>query len=416
MDGADGVGCSLTEAVTAEPPRGMKAPGTTAMVLGGLAGAVLAYVFQAVGGRVLGDEGFAPIAAIWTVMFIVASILLVPLEQYVTRETSRGRSIREDVPVVATVGAIGVAAAVAYVVLTLDSPLFAGNWIYPVAMALLLMGYTVLFTAKGVLAGNRRFADVGWLLGLEGVVRLAVGVAFLTVITQASGFVWGMVAAPLVAVAMRFWRHDRSVGDVEPVGARKFLGAYIGGSSASQLLLAGAPLAVIALGGSPALFSVVFATFTLYRAPLTIIYSIQSRVLPYLVALAGRGDNGGLRKIAVRVIVAGVLLTGLGGAVGWLVGPDVVALLFSEEFRPAALVAMLTAAGVMAASTAQVAGQVLVARARTDSLAIAWVAGLVVAVGVMMLVQGTPDVRVGAGFAVGEVVALATVSVFITRS
>ena len=170
MDGADGVGCPLTEAVTAEPPRGMKAPGTTAMVLGGLAGAVLAYVFQAVGGRVLGDEGFAPIAAIWTVMFIVASILLVPLEQYVTRETSRGRSIREDVPVVGTVGAIGVAAAVADVVLTLDSPLFGGNWVYPVAMALLLTGYTVLFTAKGVLAGNRRFADVGWLLGLEGVV------------------------------------------------------------------------------------------------------------------------------------------------------------------------------------------------------------------------------------------------------
>lgn len=385
------------------------------MVGGGLVGAVLAYVYQAVGGRLLGDEGFAPVAAIWTVMFIVASILLVPLEQYVTRETSRGRSVREDLRVVATMGALGIGAAVAYVLVSLDSPLFGGHWAYVLVMALLLAGYTILFTAKGVLAGNRRFADVGWLLGFEGVIRLVAGLAFLAVMLDARTYVWGMVAAPVVAIGLRFWRHDRSEGNVEPVGATRFLGAYIGGSSASQLLLAGAPLAVIELGGSPALFSVVFATFTLYRAPLTIIYSLQSRILPYLVAMAGNGDEAGLRRIAVRVVAAGAVLTGLGALVGWVIGPDVVAILFSEDFRPQASVAMLTAAGVMAASTAQIAGQVLVARARTDRLAFAWIGGLVVAVAVMVAVGGTPDFRVAAGFAVGEVVALATVAALITR-
>src|SRR5690606_9485575 len=76
------------------------------MLAGGLIGAVLAYVFQAVGTRLLGDVGFAPIAAIWTAFFIVASVFLVPLEQYVTRGTSRGRSLRSDLRVVAVVAAL----------------------------------------------------------------------------------------------------------------------------------------------------------------------------------------------------------------------------------------------------------------------------------------------------------------------
>src|SRR5690606_42075687 len=108
------------------------------MVAGGLIGGVLALVFQAVGGRVLGEEAFAPIAAIWTAFFIVASILLVPLEQYVTRETSRGRAISEDRRVIVWVAVLGVVAGAGYVALTLDSDIFDGNPVYSAVMALLL--------------------------------------------------------------------------------------------------------------------------------------------------------------------------------------------------------------------------------------------------------------------------------------
>lgn len=406
----------MTEAVAVDAPRGLRAPGTTTMVVGGLAGAVLAYVFTAVGTRALGVEGFAPIAAIWTAFFIIASVLFVPLEQYVTRETSRGRAMADDRRVILSVGALSVLAGVVYVYLGLDSPLFGGDASYMAVMALLAAGYTVLFTAKGVLAGNRRFADVGWVLGLEGVIRLAAGLALLAVAVEASLLAWAMVLAPVSALVLRFWRHDRSEPDVAPVGAGRFLGAYIAGSSASQLLLAGAPLGVAALGGGTALFSVVFVTFTLYRAPLTLIYSLQSRILPYLVSMAGEGDHHGLRRIAVRIVSAGVGLTVLGGLVGWLVGPQVVGLLFTEDAIPARAVAMLAAAGVMAAATAQVGGQVLVARARTAALAGAWIVGLVVALVVMAVATGEPDIRVAAGFAAGEVTAMAAVALLVTRS
>jgi len=406
----------VTEAVPVTTPRGLRAPGTTTMLAGGLIGAILAYVFQAVGTRILGRVGFAPIAAIWTAFFIVASIFLVPLEQYVTRETSRGRALRSDLGVVAVVAVLAVAAGTGYVWVSLDSDIFGGNSVYLAVMALVVLGYSVLFSAKGVLAGNRRFADVGWVLILEGVLRLVVGLALLTVAIDATTFAWGMAAAPLAALFLRFWRHDRQTEDVEPVGATRFLGAFIVGSSASQLLLAGAPLGVSILGGSAGLFSVIFVTFTLYRAPLTLIYSLQSRILPYLVTLGEEGDHSGLRRVALRVLIPGAVLTALGALVGWLIGPEVVELLFGEEFSPARRVAMLAAGGVMAASTAQVGGQVLVARARTAALAAAWGVGLLVAVVVMVAVGGEPDLRVATGFAAGELVALLSVGFLITRS
>ncbi len=406
----------MTEAISVSSPRGMRAPGTKTMVAGGLIGAVLAYVFQAVGGRALGDVGFAPIAAIWTAFFIVASVLLVPLEQYVTRETSRGRAVAEDLKVILWVAILGVVGGATYVYLSLDTEIFDGNPVYVLIMALLVVGYTVLFTAKGVLAGNRRFADVGWVLMLENAFRLIAGLAILAVVVDASALAWAMVAAPTAALVLRFWRHDSSRSRAEPVGAGRFLGAYIGGSSASQLLLAGAPLGVAALGGSAGLFSVIFVTFTLFRAPLTLIYSLQSRILPHLVSMGEIGDHAGLRRIAVRVLGAGAALTVLGAAVGWVVGADVVELLFSAEFRPAALVAMLAAGGMMAASTAQIGGQVLVARARTASLAAAWITGLTVALVTMFLTTGEPDVRVATGFAAGEVAAMLSVGLLITRS
>src|SRR5690606_1604727 len=100
----------------------------------------------------------------------------------------------------------------------------------------------------------------------------------------------------------------------------------------------------------------------------------------------------------------------------WLVGPEVVALLFGEEFVPARQVAMLAAGGVMAASTAQVGGQVLVARARTAALAAAWGVGLLVAVAVMIGVGGAPDVRVATGVAAGELLVFIPVVALLTSS
>lgn len=393
------------------PERGFRAPGTGHMLAGSLVGAVGAYLFQLIGGRALGTEGFAPISVLWTVFFILATVVLVPLEQYVTREASLGKRVlaaNRTAIVSVTAGAAVVGGVFALVT---RQSLFAGERIFAVQLALLMAGYSVLLVGKGVLAGHRQFKNVGWILFWESTLRLAAGVLLLSIVVDARILGWAMVIAPLAALGTRFWRFDtpdvpdRHVGD-----ARGFLGTYIAGSAASQLLLAGAPLGVAALGGGPTLISITFVTFTLYRGPLTLIYALQARILPYLVRLSEEG-NGGLRRIAAAVVVGGGALSILGGVVGYLVGPEVVGLLFGHEFRPDRLVAAMAAAGVVAASTAQVAGQSLVAAGGTGKLAASWASGLAVALAVLVLAPFSADRSVALAFLAGEATAAIVVAV-----
>jgi O-antigen/teichoic acid export membrane protein len=183
------------------------------------------------------------------------------------------------------------------------------------------------------------------------------------------------------------------------------------GSAASQLLLGGAPIGVVVLGGDAALRSVVFTTFTLYRAPLTLIYNLQGRVLSFLVRSDGNGIDTG--RLITRLAVAGLGLAASAGLVGWVVGPTVVEILFGADFRPAAAVAALVAAGVIVASTTQIMAQALVAAGSTGQLAGAWVTGLAVGVAAMLAAGGDPGFRVAAGFLVGE---LAAFSVALVRT
>ena len=138
--------------------RGFRAPGTTFMVAGGLIGAVGAYLFQVYGGRALGPEAFAPIGVLWTLFFILATVLLIPIEQYVTREVASGRrAIPHDLRPAAVMAGVGAVIGAGFVVVTLDR-LFMGSWQYVLQVILLMVGFGLLFVAKGVLAGRRESA------------------------------------------------------------------------------------------------------------------------------------------------------------------------------------------------------------------------------------------------------------------
>ncbi|MEX2133883.1 MAG: hypothetical protein WEB67_07045, partial [Acidimicrobiia bacterium] len=386
--------------------RGFRAPGTTFMISGGLVGAVGAYLFQVIGANAIGSEAFAPISLLWTAFFILATISLVPIEQYVTREVASGRKAIPNAAKATYWFAVAAAVvAVLFVTVTRES-LFAGSWQYVIQAALLVVGYALLFFGKGVLAGRRRFGEVGWVLVIETAVRLVAGIVAIQLFATAESLGWAMVLGGFSVLGMRWWRKDEGDENATPAPASRFLGGYVGGSTSSQLLLGGAPIAAALFGAPASLVSVIFVTFTLYRAPLTLIFALQGRVLPYLVGLTGGTDRRRLARIAGLVVGVGVVLALMGAFVGWLVGPEVVGLLYNEEFIPGRAVAALAAGGVMAAAAAQIAGQVLVAEGRTARLAVAWFIGLMVALLVMAFYRPEPDLRVAVGFASGESVAL----------
>lgn len=396
--------------------RGMRAPGTTWMIVGSLVGAVAAYVFNALGSRALGDTAFAPIGALWTTLFVIATIILVPLEQFATREASRNRWVMGSdakvwVSLVLAAAVLGVG-----FVLVLDERLFAGRPIYVIQMGLMMLGYGMLFLGRGVLAGERRFAAVGLLLGSESMFRLLLAIVILWLGGDAVALGWSMVAAPIMVLLTPFWRRPREPARKRTESAGRFLAAYASGTAASQILLAASPLAVTFLGGTPATFSVVFFTFTLFRAPLTLIYSLQGRLLSMLVRLVDRGERRRVRMFSARIAAAGVVLTAAAWFVGRLIGPDIVQLLFGEDILPSATLAGTVAAGMVAASAAQITGQVLVAEGLTGRLANAWTVGLLLAVIGILGLDGTPDTVVGTAFAVGEIAALCMVGYSVLRS
>jgi O-antigen/teichoic acid export membrane protein len=405
----------MTAPVVSPDRRGFRAPGTTFMISGGLIGAVGAYLFQLYGGRVLGPEVFAPISILWTTFFILATVLLVPVEQYVTREVASGRkALPHDLAPAGVMMAIGGVLGAGFVWLNLDS-LFEGRVEYVIQIVLLIIAYGLLFVGKGVLAGARRFSDVGWVMIVETTTRLFAGIGLLALVMQATSLGWAMVIGGFTVAALRWWRYDTGEERSDEASAGSFLAGYAGGTASSQLLLAGAPLAVAGLGASPALISIVFVTFTLFRAPLTLIFALQGRILPYLVGLAHAKDNLRLGRIARLVVLYGALLALAGGLVGWLVGPEVVSLLYGEEFLPGQTMAMFAAAGVMAAAAAQIASQVLVAEGRTRRLALAWLGGLASAIVALLLLGGEPDVRVAGAFVAGEFAALGLMALLAIR-
>jgi O-antigen/teichoic acid export membrane protein len=148
---------------------------------------------------------------------------------------------------------------------------------------------------------------------------------------------------------------------------------------------------------------VIFTTFTLFRAPLTLIYSLQGRVLSFLVRSNGSGAD--IHRMVRRIATFGTTLAAVAGLVGWSAGPLVVEILFGTDFRPEPLVAALVAAGVVMASATQLMGQALVAAGSTGQLASAWVGGLAIGLATMLVSGGTPGFRVCLGFVVGEVAA-----------
>lgn len=385
--------------------------GTSTMVGGVVAAAIGAYVFQVMGGRVLGSVGFAPISIMWTAQYLGYTILFLPVEQLIIRHITLrggGRGVLRSVagPALA-VSVVGAALAAAFGFLARDS-FFEGAAVYSIILSLLFLSYALYAVGRGVLGGGRRFRAYGAAVAAEAVVRIAAAALALWWLRTAEALAWSMLAAPLAVLLVRPFRRGGAAAPdaTSQAPVASFLGWYLVATAASQAILAGGPIVVGALGATPAALSVFFVTFTLFRGPISSSYHLLARVLPQFTEMAARGDQHALHVWAVRLGVAGLLLSAAGGAAGAALGPGVVALLFGDEFRPTALLAGLAAAGMLAGIVVLFVSQILIGRGATSLLALVWVSALLVAVIVVLAAPFEPVVRTGAAFVAGEAAAL----------
>ncbi len=392
--------------------------GTAAIVLATAFSAVSVYLFQMIAGRTLGADEFAPIGVMWTAIFLVFTVLLLPVEQYLTRHlTISGGTLRGNRTAIVLVSGtvvVGIILGVAFVLATLDR-FFEGQVAFALIMLINLIGRGLLATGRGFLAGRRRFHGYAAAIALEGVILVAASVFVALVHPTTLAFALAMsVGSYSVVLTKPFSGGHRgealAEGSTQGIG---FLLALIFATGASQVVLSVGPIVVGFVGGTAAAISVFFVTFTLFRGPVTSSYNIAARVLPDFTALAASGEQHRLSAWAGRLGIIGVGATGLFGVVGWFLGPIVVEVLYGTEFRPSALLAALGAAGVGAALIALFLNQIYIARGETGRMAAVWGFALAVAAIVLAVSGAEPVIRVGLAFLAGEgsaMVLLATVA------
>ena len=385
--------------------------GTPVMIAGAVLGAFGVYAFQLLGGRVLGEVEFAPIANLWTLQFLVVTIVLFPIEQLTIRRIAMrpDHPLRADLPML--IGVVGVTAAVVGGVLfAYRDQLLDGEQVHALQGALLVLGYGAFAFGRGRLAGRLDFRQYGLTTGSEAMNRLLLGAVFLAIAANSVSLGWSMVLAPIVIL---YWRPFRHIGRREPhatvVGAGGFLTGYVIANGASNIILAAGPLVVDALGATNAVVSQFFFTLILLRAPFTFAYSLIARVLAPMARLVAQGRSRELSRFVGLVAGGAVAVSVVGAVVGRWVGPWAVNLLF--DVRPDDQVAALIVAGIGAAFGSLVLTQILVARGHTARLAAAWVIALGAAAAAVTFASGAPDVRVAFGFVMGQAVALAGLTV-----
>jgi lipopolysaccharide/colanic/teichoic acid biosynthesis glycosyltransferase len=388
--------------------------GTVDIVAGSIIAGVAAYAYEVAGGRVLGAHAFAPVSAFLTIHFLAFVVILLPLEQVVIRRLTVDAA-RPAVPVgvfgVVTVAAAGGALA-AWVG---RGRLFDGDAGYALLVAGTVVAHGVFAVARGHLAGRARYRSYGMVSGAAALVRLSVAGVVLALAPSAVAFSAAMVAGPLVVLA---WRPFRESVDADPPGGRQpdvvdvaateshLLAGLMLASAASQALLLGGPVVAALLGAAPAEVSAIFVAFTVFRAPLTLGYNLVARLLPPFTAAAEAGRTERLAAWGRNIALAAVTLAA-GGAVGaaWL-GPALVEVVFGGDFRPAAAVAALIAAGVMLSGGALFVGQIHVAKGDAGRLADAWLLAVVVTGLALAVPLGDPATRVAVAFVAGESAAL----------
>jgi O-antigen/teichoic acid export membrane protein len=314
--------------------------------------------------------------------------------------------------VVVGVLVLTVAAAVGFVVLTLDR-FFTSNPVYILLVGMLFVFYGAYAVGRGFLAGRGRFAAYGGVVIGESVVRVLAAIPVVLLAPSAVGLGWAIVLSPLVMLLARPWRTPEHTIVVQSGTGTdtRFVAALLVAQAASQTALASGPVIVGLMGGSAAAVSVFFVTFTLLRGPITASYNLTARVLPEFTRMAAAGNQAGLKRWAVRLGLWGFGAAALTGLAAAALGPDIVAFLYGEEVRPAALLTGLAAVGVVAGLLVLFSTQILIAEGATQRLATAWIIAIVAMGLAIVLAPGDPSQRVAVGFAVAHLVALAGIVV-----
>lgn len=383
------------------------------------------FAFLAIAAQTLGNGApYTALALLWTLLNAIGIGLYLPVEQETGRSIVSRHSLGRPtaaalrVPLrYAGTSLLVVAAVVALGNGWFTDVVFDGQagmtWMFVVALA----GMALAYQARGVLAGVGRFPRYGLQLGIDGLLRVA-GAAVLAATGQdgALGFAAVLALAPVVATGATLLRTGPLLTRGPALQTSTFIVPLVLASITSQALANAGPVAAQLLKGpgeESAAANLVNA-LTVARIPLFLFAAVQAVFLPRLAHFVARDE----RREFVGSLRTATLLTAAIGALGVvaaaLVGPQVVTVLFGDDFaieRGAIVLLALSAAAFM---NAQVLVQGLLARSRDVAAAGSWSVGLVALVLALAIpLPLTP--RICLALVIGSVGALVAAAVGLRR-
>jgi O-antigen/teichoic acid export membrane protein len=405
---------SETAAQGAAPPAGSEGrsygSGARILTIGIASTGIFSFLYLALASRSLPSDAYGRISLMWSVMFVILSVIYRPIEQLLSRTIAERRARGLEGHPLRVPATIQASFALLFLVVALALRAQITDHLYDGSHALYWMtvvgvlAYAGSYFARGWLAGHQSFGLYGGLVLLESTSRFLFAFAAAIGITHGqSAIALGMAVAPFISLVVVPFALTRLRVLGEPADPRheaQFLDAGMEGPAhaeieeavadltmhhgtrfaisvfaimlAEQTLMNAAVLIVNASSGE-ALAGFVFNVLLIVRAPLQLFQAIQTSILPHLAGLEARASGEQFAR-AIRVTV--LTIAGFAGAValGLLaIGPWVMSTLlgdkgFSYDRGGLALVAIGMGFHLIAGTLNQAA----LARRRAGLAAAAW--------------------------------------------
>ena len=383
----------------ASAPRGDGyAAGARILSIGIATTGVVTFAYFAVASHVLGDVDYKGLTLLWSVMFVIASVIYRPIEQLLSRSIAERRALGHAEHSLRTPMLLQGAFALAFLALALgfrgpltDDVFDGRETLYSVLVGGVL-AYAASYFARGWLAGNGRFGLYGGLVLVESCARFLFPVAVAVgVLEGLSAVALGILAAPLLSLVVVPWalsrRTRRAAAGSDPAGSDPdgptlrqgggFALAVFAVMLAEQTLLNAPVLTVDATTRDAALAGFVFNVLLIARAPLQLFQAVQTSLLPHLTGLEATEDRAAFGR-AIRVTLLAIAGFALTVALGLLaLGPWAMDLVFEDDFDYGRWGLAIVALGMGCHLAAGTLNQAALAQGRQRFAAVAWGAAAV---------------------------------------
>jgi O-antigen/teichoic acid export membrane protein len=421
----------------ADPERRTYSSGARILSIGIACTGLLTFAYFSIASHVLTRFEAGRIDVLWTVMFVIISVIYRPVEQLLSRTIAERRARGHTEHSTRAAMAIQAGFALLFLVLALAlrdelvGHVFGHHGDLYVVLVVGTLAYAASYFARGWLAGHEYFALYGGLVLMESFSRICFVLA--VAVGLASGqlaVAMGIAAAPivsLVVIPVAFARHTArregapeieevdaalagpgAEGVQEAVAARElslqhgwnFALVVSGIMLAEQTLLNAAVLTVYGTSINRALAGVVFNVLLIARAPLQLFQAIQTSLLPHLTGLETTDGHAAFAR-AIRITVLAIGAFALLVALGLLlVGPAVMGRLFGQHFAYNRFGLALIGVGMGLHLTAGALNQAALARDRARIAAACWLVAAIVFVAWMLSpIVGGEVLRAEIGYA-----------------